>query len=43
MEPVAYDTDLHKRRNPIERLSRKDWCGIPVRHDRRADTFMSAV
>ena len=44
-EPVAYDTEIYKQRNRIERLfgRLKDWRRIATRYDRCAHTFMSAI
>ena len=44
-EPVAYDTELYKRRNLIERMfgRLKDWRRIATRYDRCAHTFFSAI
>jgi transposase len=43
--PVAYDVDLYKQRNRIERMfgRLKDWRRIATRYDRCAHTFMSAI
>ena len=45
VEPIAYDTDLYKRRNLVERMfgRLKDWRRISMRYDRCAHTFMSAI
>ena len=45
MEHVAYDADLYKRRNLVERMfgRLKDWRRISMRYDRCAHTFMSAI
>ena len=44
-EPVAYDTELYKRRNLSERRfgRLKDWRRIATRYDRCAHTFFSAI
>ena len=44
-EPVAYDTELYKSRNLIERMFGrvKDWRRIATRYDRCAHTFFSAI
>ena len=44
-EPIAYDTELYKSRNLIERLfgRLKDWRRIAMRYDRCAHTFFSAI
>ena len=44
-EPVAYDTELYKSRNLIERRfgRLKDWRRIATRYDRCAHTFFSAI
>ena len=44
-EPLAYDTELYKRRNLIERRfgRLKDWRRIATRYDRCAHTFFSAI
>ena len=44
-KPVAYDTELYKQRNLIERMSGrlKDWRRIATRYDRCAHTFFSAI
>ena len=44
-KPVAYDADLYKRRNLIERMfgRLKDWRRIATRYDRCAHTFFSAI
>ena len=43
--PIAYDPDLYKRRNHIERMfgRLKDWRRIATRYDRCAHTFFSAI
>ena len=43
--PIAYDTELYKRRNLVERMfgRLKDWRRISMRYDRCAHTFMSAI
>ena len=45
VEPIAYDLDLYKRRNLVERMfgRLKDWRRISMRYDRCAHTFMSAI
>lgn len=45
VEPIAYDTELYKRRNLVERMfgRLKDWRRISMRYDRCAHTFMSAI
>ena len=44
-KPVAYDTEIYKQRNLIERMfgRLKDWQRIATRHDRCAHTFFSAI
>ena len=44
-KPVAYDTELYKQRNLIERMfgRLKDWRRIATRYDRCAHTFFSAI
>ncbi len=44
-EPIAYDTELDKSRNLIERLfgRLKDWHRIATRYDRCAHPFSSAI
>lgn len=44
-QPVAYDIELYKQRNRIERMfgRLKDWRRIATRYDRCAHTFMSAI
>ncbi len=44
-KPVAYDTELYKQRNLIERMfgRLKDWRRIATRYDRCAPTFFSAI
>ena len=44
-EPVAYDAQLYKKRNLIERMfaKLKDWRRIATRYDRCAHTFFSAI
>ena len=44
-EPIAYDTELYKNRNLIERMfgRLKDWRRIAIRYDRCAHTFYSAI
>jgi transposase len=43
--PIAYDTEIHKQRNRVERLfgRLKDWRRTETRYDRCAHTFMSAT
>ena len=43
--PVAYDAELYKQRNRIERMfgRLKDWQRIATRYDRCARTFLSAI
>ena len=43
--PVAYDAELYKQRNLIERMfgRLKDWRRIATRYDRCAHTFLSAI
>ncbi len=43
--PIAYDAELYKQRNLIERMfgRLKDWRRIATRYDRCAHTFMSAI
>ena len=44
-QPIAYDPDLYKHRNRIERMfgRLKDWRRIATRYDRCAHTFFSAI
>ena len=44
-KPVAYDVELYKKRNLIERMFArlKDWRRIATRYDRCAHTFFSAI
>ena len=44
-KPVAYDVELYKKRNLIERMlaGLKDWRRIATRYDRCAHTFFSAI
>ena len=44
-KPVAYDAELYKQRNLIERMfgRLKDWRHIATRYDRCAHTFFSAI
>ena len=43
--PVAFDGELYKQRNLIERMfgRLKDWRRIATRYDRCAHTFLSAI
>jgi len=45
VQPIAYNGDLYKRRNLVERMfgRLKDWRRIAMRYDRCAHTFMSAI
>ncbi len=44
-KPIAYDPELYKQRNLIERMfgRLKDWRRIATRYDRCAHTFFSAI
>ena len=44
-KPVAYDAELYKRRNLIERMFGRpeDWRRVATRYDRCAHTFFSAI
>ena len=44
-QPVAYDAELYKQRNRIERMfgRLKDWRRIATRYHRCAHTFFSAI
>lgn len=45
LQPVAYDEELYRQRNRVERMfgHLKDWRGIAMRYDRCAHTFFSAI
>ena len=44
-KPIAYDPELYKHRNRIERMfgRLKDWRRIATRYDRCAHTFLSVI
>ena len=45
LRPVAYDEELYRKRNHVERMfgRLKDWRRIAMRYDRCAHTFFSAI